>query len=92
MRRDTLFRGPTSVGLSAFLCALVMTPIANGGRIVIDSFNEPSPGSNFFMLGPSPGGANPQLFEHPGLTEAETIGPVGTLPGCNSFTSDLLIQ
>ncbi len=69
MRHDNLFRGPTTVGLSAILCALVMTPIANGGQIVIDSFNEPSSGDAFFMQGPSPGGPNPKLFEHPGLTE-----------------------
>lgn len=30
----------------------------------------------------NPGGANRQLFEHPGLTDAETIDPIGILPGC----------
>ncbi len=69
MRHDNLFGGPTTVGLSAFLCALVMTPIANGGQIVIDSFNEPSSGEAFFLEGPAPGSANPILFEHSGLTE-----------------------
>ncbi len=69
MRHDNLFGGPTTVGLSAFLCALLMTPIANGGQIVIDSFNEPSSGEAFFLEGPAPGSANPIAFEHSGLTE-----------------------
>ena len=70
MRHDNSFGGPTTVGLSALCCALVVTPIARAGRIVSDSVNEPSRGSTFFMQRSSPGSANPELYEHSGLTKA----------------------
>ena len=66
MRHDNSFGGPTTVGLSALRCALVVTP----GRIVSDSVNEPSCGSTFFMQRSSPGSANPELHEDSGLTKA----------------------